>query len=337
MMKNKVLIIILFLSFILFFSLCLDNGYGVSNSPDLPQWQVGDWWKVDIKISGEVTLVGAITFTVVNDNIDVIQNEQKFHCYQIDLSGGGTLHGDVDGNRIEGTWTATELQYYTKSDQSWVAVYSTYEETISLDDDSGTTQILLVADEITSKTTYDTTYNPPFEANKGFPLTVGKSWIASTTETTETETTVNGIVESSTDSEAYTKTFEVIRKETLTLSMGEVETYVTKRTDPDGIYAESYYSPEVGFDVKQIDYYSNGTIQRTLELTDYRYQRTGDDPQLSTIEIFQILVVTSIIVISVIAVIYFLKKQKADNQYQSNDTSYLTLDFSKFLHNPRAF
>jgi hypothetical protein len=337
MSKNKVSIIILFLSFILFFSICLDNSYGVSNSPDLPQWRIGDWWKVDIEISGEVTLVGVITFTVVNDNIDFFQNEKKFNCYQIDLSGGGTLHGDVDDNRLEGIWIATERQYYTKSDQSWVAVYSTYEETISFGDDSGTTQILLVADEIISKTTYETTYNPPFEANKGFPLTVGKSWIASTTETTKTETNVNGIVESSTISEAYTKTFEVIRKETLALPMGKVETYVTKRTDPDGVYAESYYSPEVGFDVKQIDYYSNGTIQRTLELVDYEYLQTGDDPQFSTIEIFQILVVTSIIAISVIAAIYFLKKQKADTQYQNNDIASLALDSSIFLPDPHTF
>lgn len=334
-MKNKAPTIILLLGFILFFSICLNNGYGTPTSPELPRWQVGNWWKLDIEVSGEINLVGTYTFTVVSDNVDVSQNGQNFNCYQIDLSGGGTLSGNIDGNEIEGTWTATERQYYTKSDQSWVAIYSTYEKTFSLNDDnnSGTTQISLVADEITSKTTYETTYNPPFEANKGFPLTVGKSWSAATTETTKTQIIVNGNTESTTDSEAYTKTFVVLRKESVTLSIGEVETYVTKRTDPDGAYAEIYYSPEVGFDVKQIEYDSNGTIQITLELSDYEYETTGDNPQLFTTETFQILIIFSIIAVSAIAAIYLLlKKKKADNQSQPNDVSSLTVASPKFSH-----
>lgn len=336
MIKNKILVLILLLGFTLFFSICLNNGYGTSNSPETPQWQIGNWWKFDIKISGEIDLVGAVTFTVVSDNIDVSPNEQKFNCYQINVSGGGTLQGNIDGNRIEGTWTETERQYYTKSEQSWVAVYSTYEETFSLNDDSGTTRISLAADEITSKTTYETTYNPPFEANKGFPLTVGKTWSATTTETTKTETTVNGIIESSTDSEIYTKTFNVLRKESLPLPIGEIETYVTKRTDPDGAYAENYYSPEVGFDVKQIEYDSKGTIQLSIELLEYGYQANGDDPQELPTGIFQILVVTlimAIIAMSSIAAIYFLKKKKAGSLSQSNDIPSLIGASSKFLHN----
>ncbi len=335
-MKNKIHPIILLLGFIIFFSTCLNNGHGTSTSPELPQWQVGDWWKVDIEISGEVNLVGTTTYTVVSDNTDVSQNGQNLNCYQIDVSGGGTLSGNIDGNEIGGTWTVTEQQYYTKSDQSWVAVYSIYEETFSLNDDtnSGTTTISLVQDgTITSRTTYETTYNPPFEANKGFPLTVGKSWSAATTETTKTQTTINGSTDSTTDSEAYTKTFEVLRKESVTLSIGEVETYVTKRTDPDGAYAESYYSPEVGFDVKQIEYDSNGTIQMTLELSDYGYQTTGNDPQVLTTETFQILIIVSIIAISAIAAIYlFLRKKNADNQSQPNDVSSLSVASSKFSH-----
>lgn len=316
---NRVLTIILLLGFTLFFYLHLNNGFRTSNSPELPQWQVGNWWKFDIEISGDIDLVGDITFTVVGDNINVSQNERSLNCYQIDISGGGTLQGGIDGNRLEGTWTVTERQYYTKADQSWVAVYSTYKRTFSFEDDSGITQISLIVDEITSKTTYETTYNPPFEANKGFPLTVGKGWSATTTETTKTETTVNGIMESSTDSEAYTKTYTVIRKETLTLSIGEIETYVTKRTDPDGAYAENYYSPEVGFDVKQIEYDSKGIIQLSIELLDYGYRASGDDSQELTTGIFQILVVTSIISISTIAAVYFLKKIKAVNPSQSKD------------------
>jgi hypothetical protein len=317
-MKNKVPPIILLLALFLLFSTCLNSGYGTTISPELPQWQVGNWWKFDIEVSGEFNLVGTHTFTVVSDHIDVSQNGQNFVCYQIDISSEGTIDGDIEGNEIEGTWTATEQQYVTKSDQSWVSVYSTYEETITIKDDSGITAISSVQDEtITSETTVETTYDPPFEANKGFPLTVGKSWSAATTETTKTQTTTGWSTKSTTESEAYTKTFEVIRKESMTLSVGEVETYLVKRTDPDGDFAEIYYSPEVGFDVKQNEYNSTGTLEFTMELIDYEYQTTADDPQLLTTEMFQILMIVTIIVIPVIVAILLLRKKRENSQPQT--------------------
>ncbi len=332
-MKTIVSSSLLLLVFILISSSCLNNGYGATISPELPRWQVGDWWKFDIEFSGEINLVGTYSFMVVSDNFDVLQDGQNFSCYQIDVSGGGTIYGNINDNEIEGTWTETARQYYTKSDQSWVAIYSTYKETISINDNSGVTAISLVQDEtITSTSTSETTYNPPFEANKGFPLTVGKSWSATTTETTKTQTTVKGNMESTTESETYTKTFLVLRKESITISTGEIETYVIKRTDPDGAYAEIYYSPEVGFDVKQIEYDSTGTFQATMELLDYEYQTTGDDPQLLTTGIFQILIVLTIMAILAVAAIYLLKKKKTDGQSQTNDISSLTVASSGFSH-----
>ncbi len=316
MKKIKILILLFIAPLILSFS-TINTSFGAD--PDFPRWQVGNWWKFNIEISGEVNLVGTITYTVVSDDVDVFQNGQDFNCYQIDVLGGGTIYGDIDSIGIGGTWTTTERHNYMKSDQSWVAIYSTYEETISVNDDSGITTISSVQDEITIKTTVDTTYNPPFEANKGFPLTVGKSWSAATTETTKTQTTVNGNTESKTESEAYTKTFLVLRKESITLSIGEIETYIIKRTDPDGAYAETYYSPEVGTDVKMIEYDSTGTIQSTMELLSYEYQSIGDDSNLLATGTFTILIIVSIIVISAIASIYLLKKKKTDIKSETTD------------------
>jgi hypothetical protein len=284
---------------------------------DFPQWQVGNWWKYNVEILGEVNLVGTETYTVVSDNAEVFQNGQNFKCFEIDGLAGGTIYGNVDSTGTSGTWTLTEQQYLAKSDLSWVKSYSTYEETISVNDNSGSiSTISAVQDEFSSKTILDVTYNPPFEANKGFPLTVGKSWSAATTEIIKTEAKFNGITESTTESEAYTKTFLVLRKESITISIGETEAYVIKRTDPDGTYAENYYSPEIGTDVKIIEYDSNGTILMTMELLDYEYKSVGDVLDLLTTEIFPILVILSIVVIIAIVIIYLVKKKKPDNKSQ---------------------
>jgi len=275
--------------------------------PDLPQWQVGNWWKLNIEISGEVNSVGTTTYTIVGNNVDIVQNGQNYNCYQINAIGTGTIFGDIDGTRIGGTWRLTERHYYTKSEQSWVGFYSTYEDTISVNDNSGITPISTVQDEFSSKTILDITFNPPFEANKGFPLTVGESWSAATTETIKKETTINGDTESSTENEAYSKTFLVLQKETISTAIGETDAYIIKRTDPDGAYAEIFYSPEVGFDVKQIEYDSTGTIQTSMELLSYEYQSIGDNSNFLATGTFTIIVM--VLVISAIVAIYILKKK----------------------------
>jgi hypothetical protein len=314
MTKNYIFIIMSLLAVTLLLFTCLSNCFGAATNAELPQWQVGDWWKFSIEVSGDVSLVGTYTFTIVDNDVDVSQNGQEFNCYKIDVSGGGTIYGDISGTGISGTWSTTEQHYYTKSDLSWVAIYSTYDETVSLTGGSDVTTISLVADEtITSQLITETKYNPPFEANNGYPLTVGKSWSAATTETTKTQTTISGNTEITTESDSYTKMFLVLGKESISLSAGEFETYVIKRTDPDGAYAETWYSPQVGFDIKQIEYASTGTAQVTMELLDYERQPTAvDDKQSFTTGILPIVTIVSIIIaISAIVVVYLLRSRRA--------------------------
>lgn len=323
MYKHEVHSIVLLLGLTLLLSTFMTGGCGANVSPELPQWHDGDWWTFSIEISGETNLVGKYTFTVVNDDVNISQNEQNFNCYQINASGEGMLSGEVEGNQIRGTWTITEQQYYRKSDQSWVATYSTYREKFTVGDDSEIKQISLVQDKkITSTTTIETTYDPPFEANKGFPLTVGESWSAATTETTTTQTATNWNLESKTETETYTKVFSVLRKEWVTLPIGETETYVVKITDPDGAYSEMYYSPDVAFDVKQVDYDSTGTVQVTLKLSDYFYPTAEYSQQhFSKIEILKILIILAIVAITFVAAVLLLKRRRTDQQSQTKDIS----------------
>lgn len=321
MPKNNVSVIVTLLGLAFLLSACFSNCLGTTADPELPKWQVGDWWKFSIEVSGDVSLVGTYTYTIVGDDVDVSQNGQELNCYKLDVSGGGTIYGEVYGKGVGGIWSSIEQHYYMKSDLSLVTFYSTYDETISLTDGSGVTTISLVVDEpIISKVITETKYNPPFETNKGYPLSVGKSWSAATTETTKTETTISGNTESSTETDSYTKTFLVLRKESTTVSAGEFETYIIKRTDPDGAYAETYYSPQVGFDIKQIEYDSTGKSYVTMELLDYEWQPAGNQTQFLTTGIFPILAIISIIIaISAIVAIYLLKRKRTAVQYPTND------------------
>lgn len=306
---NKLETVSLLLGLILLFSLSLPTGFGAD--PDFPRWHVGNYWKYNVEFSvGEVNFVGTQTITVENDNVTLFQNGQNFNCYQIGLLGEGTIYGGIDDSGIAGTWTVTEEQYYTKSDMSWVKMHSTYEETISVNDHSGTITISTIQNGITSRSVFEIIYNPPFEANKGFPLSAGKSWSSATTETVKTEITINGDTESTTESKAYTKTFLVLRKESINVSIGETETYLIKRTDPDGAYAEIYYSPKVGTDIKQIEYDSNGKIIWTMNLLSYEYTPIGDESNSLTTGAITVLIIALIIAISAIVTIYLLKKRK---------------------------
>ncbi len=293
---------------ILFYSTCMNTSLGVNC--DLPQWKVGNWWKFNVEILGELfNLVGKSTYTIISDNADIILNGQDFNCYQIDVIGSGT----IQGSEMEGNWTLTSQHYYLKSDQSWVSTQSSYEDTVTIYDSSIVTPIYLDSESvITTKIVIETTYTPPFEAKKGFPLTVGKRWSATTTETSKTQIILDGDMDSKTESEAYTKTFLVLQKDSIMLPTGEVAAYVIKRTDHDGAYTEGYYSPEVGFDVRIVEYDSNGTMQTKMELINYKYQSNGDDLSIFDKGIFSFLLV-SIIVISVSVAIYFLKKNKKSN------------------------
>ncbi|MHA1221006.1 MAG: hypothetical protein ACTSQB_04665, partial [Candidatus Heimdallarchaeota archaeon] len=264
-------LVLLVIIFIMFFSTCLNTSLGANL--DFPKWQVGNWWKFNVEIFGETNLVGTETTTIVRDDSDVFQNEQNFTCFQLVTLGGGTIYGNVDGSEIGGTWTLNMNNYLMKSDYSWVFTHLIYEETTSSDDLTGTITISFIAEEIiTIKIVNEITFNPPFGANDGFPLTIGKSWSSATTETTKSQIIVNGNTEAITESEAYTKTFLILRKETIVISAGEFETYVIKQTDPDGTYSEGFYSPKVGTNIKEIKYDSTGTIETTRELLDYEYK-----------------------------------------------------------------
>jgi len=65
--------------------------------------------------------------------------------------------------------------------------------------------------------------------------------------------------------------------------------------------------PKVGTNIKETEYDSTGNLKITIELLDYEYQSPEDTSQLLSIDLFSIMIIVSIGVISGIAIIYLLK------------------------------
>jgi len=77
------------------------------------------------------------------------------------------------------------------------------------------------------------------------------------------------------------------------------------------VYAETWYSPQVGFDIKQIEYSSTGATYVTMELQDYERQLTVDDTQFLITGTFPILAIISLIIaIAAVVVIYLLRRKR---------------------------
>lgn len=271
------------------------TGFGDLNEAEMPKWSIGDTWKFNVDYKEEIGLLGTVTFEVTSDSREVTQFGTSHVCYELNITGGGTVYGQLYEEGITGTWTMNGKEYCQKSDMSWVKSTVTTDATFTYATESmAMTQIV------------ETSYNPPLDANKGFPLTVGESWAAATTETTTTEMTIDGSVDTSTDTSTYTKNYFVLRSELTTVSAGEFDTFVIKRTDPEGSHAEYYFSPEAGSDVKLKEYSAVGELQVTMELLEYSYAAAKEEFSWLSI------IVGSVIAAAVVAsgVAYILYKRR---------------------------
>ena len=242
---------------------CVGTIVGV-NEAEMPKYSVGDKWKVRIEYA-EVEGIGMLcteTFEITRESVKVTQFGKSYVCYEIDISGNGSLYGAASA-----TLTINGKKYVSKADGDLVKINITYNGSL-----------IYYGKTHSSSEFAEETYNPPLESSKGFPLTVGKSWSASTTRTTARQLTIDGELEQEeTNKTTGIESWLIHRKELITVAAGEFDTFVVKVTHLDGKYGEWYYSPEVGDAVKQIEYYQTGELFATLELLEYRYAAAEED------------------------------------------------------------
>lgn len=294
MNKSYVLIILLIILYASFTE-HVRTGFGEANEVELPKWSVGDMWKFSADYKYKISMLGTVTEEITSDSRIISQYGSSYECYESNVTGGGTVYGQLFGEGITGTWVMKAKDYYQKSDLSLVKMTSEIEAVF-----------MYATVSVTMNQIMEVVYNPPLEGNKGFPLTVGESWSATTTETTMTQTTYDGEVDSSTNSTTFTMNYFVLRSELITVSAGSFDTFVIRRTDPDGNYMETYYSPKAGANVKIRSYNATGEPEVVLDLIEYSYAAAeGEFPW------FPIMVggvITAVVVVSGVA--YVLLKRK---------------------------
>lgn len=262
-MRRKTLVVCFaFLTISLVLStVCVGTVVGVDEA-EMPKYSVGDKWKLSVDFKEGIGLLGTATFEITGDSVEITQFGKHYVCYERSMTGGGTVYGEG----VTGTWTMNGKLYAQKSDCSNV------KETMTMD-----MPFTYAGESHTTKEVTETTCDPPLEKYKGFPLTVGKSWSAATTETTTMQTTIDGQVDQETNTTTYTKSYLVLRTELTTVSAGEFETFVIKKVDPDGSYSEWYYSPEVGENVKETLYDETGKLWITMEVLEYSYAAAEEE------------------------------------------------------------
>jgi hypothetical protein len=156
------------------------------------------------------------------------------------------------------------------------------------------------------------TYEPP-KADIDFPLTIGKTWTSSFTETTQTD--VMGETEYSQYNSSFNYT--VIGMETITVEAGTFECYKIEADDGEGTLVTIWYSSEVKNKVKEVTS-SWGTIDTETQLVDYQFAGENGDEDEEGFNLFAmpylllfLLIIIVVIVVVVVAARGKGKKAKA--------------------------
>ena len=209
----------------------------------------------------------------------------NYECYEFTSVGNGIVYGE----NVSGNWSMTIKEYYVKSDFSLAKMTITKDTTIVRPNGSSTTSQYT---EINN--------SPPFGMNSGFPLTLGKTWSA-TSNTTQTNTlTVDG--QTSQDNSTFTQTtnFVVASVEDIQTQAGTFHTYLIRGTAVDGSIQDMYYAPDAHIQVKELDYDSKGNLVATMELLDYQVTEPADALPLLWIAVAIVGVAVAVSAISVV-------------------------------------
>lgn len=236
------------------------TSFGGANEAEMPKYSIGDWWKFNVDYKQDIGLLGNATYEVVSDSCEITQFGSTYMCYEFNITGSGTIYGQLYGEAITGTWTMDGKIYALKLDLSDV------KNKMTIDAVSTYASTSMTIEQVT-----ETTYNPPLESHKGYPIAAGESWSAASTKTTTSKTIMNGFVDEQTNTTTSTTNWFILRTESTTVSAGEFDTFVITTIGPDGSYTESWFSPEVGFAVKEMIYSATGKLEVVMELLKYNY------------------------------------------------------------------
>lgn len=223
-----------------------------------PYVSVGDLWKYDMQStivseSGTLSLAGTLSLEIVAEETVSLKGAE-YETYKFKTSGSG--NAGVSG--VSGTWTISGAEYQRRSD--FASVKSTSTTQFSFTGPGGSISLTQIEQN---------TNDPPI-SSYDFPLSVGKSWIASLSRTSNVTTwsTLDPTPVSNVTTVPLSRTYTVLKSETVTVAAGSFETYVVESSDALATITD-YYSPNVGNTVKAVIDYPDGSTLNLL-LRDYK-------------------------------------------------------------------
>ena len=252
-------------------------------SATLPPRTIGDEWKFVVDYKGDIGMICNMTTTVTGTT--VLPQLGGYECFEFTSVADGTVYGE----NVSGNWSMTIKEYYDKSDFSLAKMTITKDTTIVRSNGSSTTNQYTEVNN-----------NPPFEINSGFPLTLGKTWSA-TSNTTQTNTlTADGQTSQDNSTYAQTTNYVVASVEDIQTQAGTFKTYLIRGTAVDGSIQDMYYAPDAHIQVKELDYDSTGNLIATMELLEYHVAEPADALPLLWIAVAIVSVAVAVSAISVV-------------------------------------
>ncbi|UCG70410.1 MAG: hypothetical protein JSV09_05185 [Thermoplasmata archaeon] len=281
----------------------------VKGDAELPEWQIGDKWKYD---KSDTILIGTI------NNTTDITYRSRIETEVLNLT---TLHVNGSNYEVYGVETRTELieelgipsegvltqdiNYIIKSNLAILRQVSTFESPY------GSFTLIY-------------TYDPP-KKEYDFPLTIGKSWTAHTTQSVYGELTGY-------DNITIIDNYTVEDTENVTVKAGTFECYRIKVDDGSGILTYIWYSSIIKNIVK-ISSESMGHSM-TIELTSSTYNPNKEETD--TYVLLYIMLLILILIIVLLLNLGFVLREKKKRAEESEAMSKVP-DQSNILDKSRAF
>jgi len=243
-------------------------GFSTSNvkaQGSAPEWTIGDYWEY----FGQGDFLGQmVNITMrfeVMEKVTVEIGDVSYETHRCALS--------ISISYLGTSITATGDAFFRTSDLAEVKIFFTF---------MGESNTI--------------TYDPPQEVF-WFPLSNGKSWNSTSTQTT--------ISDGNTDTDVITIDYSVSGPETLTVQVGSYTCFrVTGQEIGGSISSTTYYSDAVGYAVRISGIAAGFEMDSPLDLIAFNYQKSGFIIMLLTI-----IIIIAVIIIAISAGLIMLRRK----------------------------
>lgn len=265
-------------------------------------YHIGDYWEYEAEESREGLTINGIVRIDFAGKEKISVGGMEYDTIAFSWSGNGAFSGAPLGMEVSGNLTLTGKQNFQESNEELIKTAEDYffNGTYSYPGNSGdwllryhneTTYRLLIDQKLSKIDVGDLGQS---KANVTF---------SGTSRLKMDDLAVDDSSPNGTFKEE--KYYDCIKKETVTVSAGEFETYLIRTTKTDGSYKLDWRSSKVGNSVKVEAYNKDAEKQWSMELKEYYHQQPSSD-KLFGLSISELSIIMSLIIVVVIISSFFL-------------------------------